>query len=148
MRKKIFGLEKVLDFRYEMEKVRKAEFAAARHEFDQARQRLHHEEERIDRIGTEFMDRQLEGICAVELQMYSDFFRKKESDIKAQRKQVTALDQTVVEKREILVDASRDKKVLEELKKKKIKAFKQDMEDKERAFLDELALRNGGNSAG
>jgi flagellar FliJ protein len=147
MRKKIFGLEKVLDFRNEMEKVRKAEFAMARHEFEQAHERLHREEERIDRLGTEFMDRQLEGISAMELRLYSDFFRKKESDIKAQRQVVTALDVTVTEKREILVDASRDKKVLEELKKKKIKAFKQDMDEKERAFLDELALRNGGNSA-
>jgi flagellar FliJ protein len=122
MRKKIFGLE-------------------------QAHERLRREEERIDRLGSEFMDRQLEGISAVELRLYSDFFRKKESDIKAQRQVVTALDVTVTEKREILVDASRDKKVLEELKKKKIKAFKQDMDEKERAFLDELALRNGGKSA-
>lgn len=147
MRKNIFGLQKVLDFRGEMEKVRKAEFAAARHEFEQASERLRREEERIDRIGTEFMDRQLEGISAVELHMYSDYFRKKETDIKAQRQEVTALDLNVLEKREILVDASRDRKVLEELKKKKIKAFKTEMDEKERAFLDELALRKGGNSA-
>ena len=147
MHKKVFRLEKVLDFRHEMEKVCKSEFATARHEYDQAMEQLQHEEERIDRVGTEFMDRQLEGIRAVELQMYSDYFSKKESDIKAQRQLVTDLDQTLMEKREILIDASRDKKVLEELKKKKFKAFKQDMADKERAFLDELALRNGGNSA-
>jgi flagellar FliJ protein len=148
MRKKIFGLEKVLDFRNEMEKLRKAEFAAARNEFEQAHKLLRSEEERIDRLGMEFMDRQIEGISAMELLMYSDFFRKKDSDIKAQRQAVTALDQTVTEKREILVDASRDKKVLEELKKKKFKAFDKEMDDKERAFLDELALRKGGNSAG
>jgi flagellar FliJ protein len=50
----------------------------------------------------------------------------------------------VSEKREILLEAAMDKKVLEGLKEKKLKAHQRDLAEKERAFLDELALRPGG----
>ncbi|HET6419106.1 MAG TPA: flagellar export protein FliJ [Geobacteraceae bacterium] len=144
MRKKIFGLEQVLNYRKEVEKARKLEFAAARDEFEQARDRLRREEEKIDLLNMEFMDRQLEGICAMELRMYADFFRKKESDIRMQRQNVTNLNLEVNEKREVLLEAAVDKKVLEELKTKKIKAHERNLADRERDFLDELALRKMG----
>jgi flagellar FliJ protein len=144
MRKNIFRLEQVLNFRKEVEKARKLEFAAAKNEFEQARDRLSREEEKIDLLNTEFMDRQIEGICAMELQMYADFFRKKESDIKSQRQKVTGLNMELTAKREILLEAAVDKKVLEELKAKKVKAHEQNLAGRERDFLDELALRNGG----
>ncbi len=143
MRKNIFGLEQVLNFRKEVEKARKLEFAAARNAFEQARDRLSREEEKIDRLNMEFLDRQMAGICAMELQMYSDFFSKKDTEIKLQRQKVTNLNLEVSAKREILLEAAVDKKVLEELKKKKLKAHEQDLADRERDFLDELALRKG-----
>ncbi len=143
MRKNIFGLEQVLNYRKEVEKARKLDFAAAKNECDQAHERLRHEEEMVDLLNLEFMDRQLEGISAMELQMYADFFRKKESDIKFQRQNVTILDQEVTAKREILLEAAIDKKVLEELKAKKIRAHERHLADRERDFLDELALRKG-----
>jgi flagellar FliJ protein len=146
MRKKIFGLEQVLNFRKEVEKVRKMEFAAAKRDFETAHDRLRSEEEKIDRMNTEFMDRQLTGIGAVELQMYSDYFMKKRADIKTHRNTVSSLDMNVAEKREILLEAAIDKKVLEELKEKKMRAHMQNLAEKDRAFLDELALRKGGNT--
>lgn len=146
MRKNIFGLEHVLNFRKEVEKVRKMEFAAAKREFETAQDRLRGEEEKMDRVNTEFMDRQLAGMCAIELQMYSNFFNKKSADIKSQRHNVNNLNQNVSEKREVLLEAAVDKKVLEGLKEKKMKAHERDQAEKERAFLDELALRPGGES--
>ncbi len=140
MRKNIFGLEQVLNYRKEVEKARKQDFADAKNEFDQAHARLRREEEKIDLLNLEFMDRQIEGICAMELQMYADYFRKKESDIKFQRQNVTNLNLEVTAKREILLEAAVDKKVLEELKAKKIRAHKQNLAETEREFLDELAL--------
>ncbi len=147
MRKNIFRLEQVLNFRKEVEKTRKLEFAAAKNEFDQARDRLSREEQKMDHLNIEFMGRQMEGICAMELRMYADFFRKKESDIKFQRQKVTSLDMELTAKREILLEAAVDKKVLEELKAKTIKEHERNVAERERNFLDELALRNGGRGA-
>ena len=87
----------------------------------------------------------LKGIYAIEMQMYADFFRKKENDIKAQRNIVTILDEQLGEKRELLLDAAKEKKVLEGLKEKKFMAHNKTMAAKERAFLDEVALRKGRN---
>jgi len=50
----------------------------------------------------------------------------------------------MVEKQDDLIAAARDKKMMEELKKKKIKAHKKVLADKEQNFLDEIALRTRG----
>lgn len=144
MKKKIFGLEQVLTFRKEVEKMHTLEFAAAKQEFELADKLLRREEENLDRLNLEYMDRQLEGIYAIEMQLYADFFRKKESDIKAQRNAVNSLDEKVAEKREILLDTAKEKKVLEGLKEKKHKAHNKIISNNERVFLDEVALRKGG----
>jgi flagellar FliJ protein len=145
MQKKIFGLEQVLTFRKEVEKIHTLEFTAAKHEFELADELLRREEEHLDRLNLEYMDRQLEGIYAIEMQLYADFFRKKESDLKAQRVAVNSLDEVVAEKREILLDTTKEKKVLEGLKDKKHKAYNKIITNKERVFLDEVALRKGSN---
>jgi flagellar FliJ protein len=51
----------------------------------------------------------------------------------------------MAEKREVLVEAAIDKKVLETLKEKKVQAHKRDLLDKERIFLEEIALRKNGH---
>ena len=145
MKKKIFALEQVLAFRKEVENTQKLEFAVAKREFEQADDLLRRDEEHMDRLDVEYMDRQLEGIYAIEMQLYADFFRKKESDIKAQRNIVTILDEQLGEKRELLLDAAKEKKVLEGLKEKKFMAHNKTIAEKERAFLDEVALRNGSH---
>src|ERR1039457_5146842 len=91
MAKMIFGLEKVLMYRKEMEKVRKSEFNSAQQEFDGACERLDFEENRVDRLNSELQDRQREGITAMELQLYADFFRRKTVDIKLHRMETANL---------------------------------------------------------
>ena len=77
MHKKAFRLDQVLNYRKEMEKVRKLEFAEAKEELENANSRLKSEEEAVERLDSEFIGRQQEGITGLELQMYSVFFRKK-----------------------------------------------------------------------
>lgn len=144
MQKNVFTLERVLSFRREAEKLRKLEFATAKREYELAEDRLRREEEQMENLNLEFMSRQIEGICAQELQLYADFFQKKSQDILCQREVVSRLDEDVVEKRKNLVEAAKDKKIMEELKSKKIKAHEKALAEKEQGFLDEIALRNRG----
>ncbi len=144
MQQKVFTLERVLHFRRETEKLRKLDFVTARKEFELAKDRLRREEEEMERLNLEFMTKQIEGISALELQLYSDFFLKKSQDILCQREEVTTLDQTMVEKQDDLIAAATDKKMMEELKKKKIKAHEKVVAEKEQGFLDEIALRTKG----
>jgi flagellar FliJ protein len=144
MQQKVFSLERVLRFRTETEKLRKLDYAAAKEEFEQAEMCLRREEEAMEKLNLEFMTKQIEGISALELQLYSDFFQKKSQDILCQREEVCTLDLAMVEKQEDLIAAATDKKIMEELKKKKIRAHEKVLADKEQGFLDEVALRNRG----
>jgi len=147
MRRNVFNLERVLHFRRETEKLRKMELALAKREHELAEDRLRREEEAIEKLNLEFMNRQIEGISAFEMQLYSDFFRKKKVDILQQRDQVTELDRKVVEKKDHLVEAATEKKIMEQLKQKRIETHEKEIAVKEQAFLDEIALRRRGSQA-
>lgn len=141
MKRNVFTLERVLHYRRETEKLRKQEFALAKREYELAEERLRREEESVEKLNLEFMKRQIDGIGAMELQLYADFFRKKKKDILEQRENVTVLDRKQEEKNSCLVEAATDKKIMEELKKKKIEAHEKALAVKEQAFLDEIALQ-------
>ncbi len=145
MGKMIFGLEQVLMYRKEIEKVCKMEFRTAQQEFDGACERLNNEENGVDRLNSELLDRQREGITAMEMQIYADFYRRKIVDINKHRMETAALNERMSEKRDILVEAAKEKKVLETLKEKKVLAHKLEMNNKEQIFLEEIALRKKGN---
>lgn len=141
MARKGFALEQVLNYRRELENICTLEYVLARGEFEEACERLISEENRVCRINTEFLDRQREGIAARDLQIYADFFLRKNTSIKQQRREADSLNRTMTEKQDILVEAAREKKVLETLKEKKVLAYKRELAEKERVFLDEIALR-------
>jgi len=141
MRNKGFKLDQVLNYRREMEKVRKVEFAEARQELEDASTLLKSEEEKVSRLDSEFNDRQQEGITAQELQMYSSFFRRKSLDIKNQRTNVGLLGHEVTRKRETLIDASKGKKMLESLEKKSAMEMQRKIAEKEKNVMEEIAIR-------
>ncbi|MBI5485259.1 MAG: flagellar export protein FliJ [Deltaproteobacteria bacterium] len=144
MGKKAFALDQVLNYRSEVEKVCRLEFASAKQRFEGACARLEDDENSVSLLDSEFLDRQWAGMPATELQMYSDFFQRKKNDLMQQRQQVDLLNSKMTEQREVLIDAARDKKVLENLKDKKVKAHARELLDKERIFLEELSLQKRG----
>ena len=141
MRKKGFKLGQVLNYRKEVEKVRKQEFAKARQELDDASDQLQREEDNVERLNSEFMDRQQAGITASELQIYSSFFSKKSVDIKNQRTNVGLLNHEVSRRRETLLDASKGKKMLETLEKKSTQSVRREIAEKENGLMEEIAIR-------
>jgi len=138
-----FHLQQVLNYRKEIEKSRKLEFATAKQEFESAADLLKRHEDEADRARVDYNTKQATGITASELQLYADFFQRKTVDIQYQRLQVDHLDQQVTEKRETLMEAAKDKKALELLKEKQQLAFRREIAEKERAFLEELAIQKG-----
>lgn len=144
MTKGKFKLDQVLNLRQEVEKVRQIEFMAARGELELAEEHLRREEQKAEELAREIMVKQQDGILAVELQLYADFSRRKKNDIEKQRETVSTLDRRVAEKRETLLTASKDKKVLESFKEKRVTAHRQELAGKEREFMDEISIQNSG----
>ena len=139
-----FKLEKVLNYRCEMEKMRKQEFASAKLDFEHADDRLRREKERVENLSEEFCHRQGELESIQEIRMYVDFFARKRVDIKSQKERLDQLGNIVNDRRAFLLDATKDKKVLESLKEQKAKEFKLMMEQKEQTFMDEISIQKMG----
>ncbi len=144
MGKKNFRLETVLRYRKEMEKVRRLEFVEAEQRLEVASRELRRAEEEAERLSTEFVDRQQEGITGLDLHIYSFFFQSKNADIKNRRQNISVLHNEVSERRETLIEAAKGKKVLESLEKKSSMAHKREMAEKEKALMEEIALRSRG----
>jgi len=142
--KKGFELHQVLNYRTDLERLRKQEFAAARQDLDQASDKLEQQRNEAATLARDFAERNGQLNSVVELQLYADFFTRKREEIKEQQERVTALDRILEDRRDDLVQATKDKKVLEALKEKKMQAFRQEMQRKERDFLDETAVQKKG----
>ena len=138
---KIFELEQVLVYRREMEKLRKQEFATAKHGLEQANQELEREEKLVEILTQEFQLCQQDIGCIDDMRMYSVFFARKREEIKRQKERIELLEQIMAEKRSDLMEASKEKKVLESLKEKKAAEYRQEIATKERNFLDEISIQ-------
>lgn len=139
-----FRLEQVLKFRKEVEKIQQLELLAARQRHEMVTDRLNYEEKAIDELDREFSQRQMEGIQAGDLQLFGDYRLRKRSEINRIKEELPALEQEVQEKRESLIAASKEKKVLEIFKQKKLHALKVELLEKERNFMDEVAIQGRG----
>jgi flagellar FliJ protein len=138
---KKFELEQVLNYRCEIEKVRKLDFVSAKLELEHANAVLDQHESHVDELTKEFCTRQTELNSVEEIRRYADFFARKREDIKNQKERIDLLGNVMSDRRDDLLDATRDKKVLESLKEKKAREFRLEMAQKERAFLDEISIQ-------
>jgi flagellar FliJ protein len=138
---KKFELEQVLNYRREIEKVRKQDFVCAKHDFEYANDILNQHESHAAELSNEFCTRQAELSSIEEMRRYADFFAHKREVIKNQKERIDLLGSVMSDKRADLLDATRDKKVLESLKEKKLREIKLEMAQKERSFLDEIAVQ-------
>jgi flagellar protein FliJ len=139
-----FRLEQVLKFRKEVEKMHQLELAAAKHQHDCARERLKDEKIAMETLEQEFSQRQMEGIAAMDLQLYGDFTMRKTQEIQAIKDSLPVLEKVVQERRDSLMVAAKEKKALEVFKEKKLRDLRREQLNRERAFLDEVAIQSRG----
>lgn len=144
---KPFELEQVLKYRTEVERIRTQEFAAARQDYEHANDLLRIEEERMQDLSCEYRNRQQELKCIEDIRLYAHYFTRKRNDINNQKEQADKLGCVMDERRDILLDAAKDKKVLESLKEKKAKEFRVMMDQKEQSFMDEISVQKKGRVA-
>ena len=136
-----FELEQVLKYRLEMERLKKQEFAVAKQGFEHAHEQLNREEALARDLSREFSHRQGDLASIEEMRRYADFFARKRVEIKAKKEKVDQLGRVMNEQREVLLDATKNKKALESLKEKKASEFRLAMDQKEQSFMDEISIQ-------
>jgi len=142
--KKQFELQPVLNYRAELEKLRKQEFALAKQDLDAAADKLEQEKSEAAQLAEEFSKRQQEINSIYEMQLYADFFARKREEMKEQQRRIEALDRVLEDRREDLVQATKEKKVMERLKEKQKEEFRKEQAYKEGLLLDEIATQKKG----
>ncbi len=142
--KKSFQLHQVLNYRADVERMKKEEFAVARQELDTAVDHLVREQNELEALSINFKERQGNISSIAELRMYSDFFARKKEELKDRQEMVEMLDRVLEERRGELVVATKEKKVLETLKEKKDTEFRRQQNLKEREFMDEISVQKKG----
>lgn len=142
---KPFELEQVLKYRHEVERMRKNEFAAAKQELEQASDELKQQEAEADKVSRQFYEQHADMNSIEEIRRYSDFFARKREDIKRKQEQLEELERIMDDRREVLLDATKEKKVLESLKERKKLERKKEADQKEQAFMDEIAIQKQGD---
>ena len=142
-----FRLEQVLTYRCDIEKLRLQDFAQAKQALEHASDSLHRAKEHVGGVSEEFCSRQAELENIDDVRMYADFFARKREEFRQQQEQVDLLNSEMHQRRDDLLDATKDKKVLESLKQKHEQEFRELMARREQAFLDEISIFKKKESA-
>lgn len=142
--KKRFEMHQVLSYRTELEKLRKQDFAAAKQDLDAASDHLAQGRQEAEELAKEFSGRQEQIDTVFEMQLYADFFARKREEIKEQQRRVETLDRVLEGRRDELIQATKEKKVMERLKEKQEEAFRREQAYKEGLLLDEIATQKKG----
>lgn len=142
--KKRFDMHQILNYRVELERLCKQEFALAKQNLESASELLVQERRSAEQLASEFVAKQDRINSVVEMQLYADFFARKREDLKEHQRRVEMLDRVLEDHRTELQQATKEKKVMERLKEKQEAAFRKEQSHKEGLLLDELSVQKKG----
>lgn len=136
-----FRLEKVLFHRRSLESSAQQELMAVVQNEQKLQQELTSAQERLRISEEEFEKQKQDGLTCQELILYQEYFQHQFSLMTELQKSWEGARSEVNVKREALVTASKNKKLLEKLKEKKREEFNRELLQKENNFLDETAIQ-------
>jgi flagellar FliJ protein len=139
MKKFRFRLQKVMEYKEEIEKQRKLDLS-------KAKQRLYDEEEKLKRL--QYQDSayrkqiqekgKAERIDPREMDLYYQYLKALHVQMKHQNGCIIEAKEVMEEKRKILLEATKERKILEKLKEKKHVEYNSDTARRERFVLDDV----------
>ncbi|MEW6379319.1 MAG: flagellar export protein FliJ [bacterium] len=140
---KRFHLQSVLEYRQSLEE-------EAQREFSELQSNLVREVELGSRIQGQiaawqekFRGRQHQSIYSAEIDLYQKFLSFLTDEAARQREKIRSLELAVEEKRQILLEARKEKKIMDRLKEKTLSLWEKEMLKEEQKTLDERAIRRG-----
>jgi len=139
MKKFRFRLQKVMEYKEEIEKQRKLELS-------KAKQRVYDEEEKLKRLQRRdsVCRKQIqekgtaERIDPREMNLYYQYLKVLHVQMKHQNGCILEAKEVMEEKRKILLEATKERKILEKLKEKKHVEYNLDIARRERFVLDDV----------
>ena len=137
---KPFSLETVLKYRKRLEDIAKNRLHEAQTAMQRVRERLETEEQLYAELMATVDRRQFEGIDILDLIRYEEQIQFSKNRITAIRKTLEEKTARFVEERDNLIKRSKERKVMDKLKTKQNQAWREHLDKKEAAMLDEIAV--------
>jgi flagellar FliJ protein len=134
-------LEAVLRQRKRREEEVQEKFIEMKRDLSRAEDQLLHLHKEFEAALKELAEEQVKGIAPGELDLYYRFIKQQYDRLEERRKVVRQLSDQCEKKRQDLLEATREKKVVEKIEEKRKDVYLKDLEKKERDLLDELAGR-------
>jgi len=135
-----FSLEPVLRHRKLIEEELQKDMAATKRLLLSEKDKLLSLEKTKNRCLRELQEKQVKGIRALDISLYSNFIGQVTIQITAQRKRVMGVERNLAKKRKKLVQAMKERKTVDQLKKNRLMTYEQDVRRKEQKWIDEIAL--------
>jgi len=136
-----FNLQVLLDYRKRIEEGLQIELSQIQRKLKKEKQSLTAYQREKRYYEEELVEREEKEINVSEALLYRDYLRGMRIRIKEQRDVVAKIKGDLDEKQNELLNATKKRKVLEKVKEKEWKRFKENIEKRERILIDEIGMR-------
>lgn len=133
-----FKLETVLKVKIRVEELRKKELQLAQSQRDQAYKQLQQRQTEVSQTLNNFREDLMQRIDVRQAVNYDRFLQWLNKQVELAMAHLEQCELQVTEARNKLVEAAKEKQILEKLKEKAYEAFKLEEQRLENQFLDEL----------
>lgn len=136
---KYFQLQSVLDYRQVLVDRAQQELAEVQKQEKELLDEIELEKTAIQDLSTELESHKKQGINSQELLLYESCIRGKINFLNQYKKRLQEVRNDLLNKREKLLEASKEKKVLEKLKERRMEDHNQEVKRQETLMLNEIA---------
>ena len=139
-----FSLETVLTHRKHVEDALHKELTQIQNGLLKAEQNLARLDRSITENLAEVQEKQKNGASVIDITLYDNYINLMVQERGRQTQRIHRMEHRLIQKRDALVEAMKERKILERLKEKEFEAYQKELERKERIFMSEIAI-NGFN---
>lgn len=136
----VFNLQSVLDARKVFEEKILREFAEKKRELEKEVESLLHMRKRRESAVVQLKGLKDQGVMAADVTMYFNYINRLVQQESMQEDIIHQMEKQVEMKRQELIEAVKDRKVMESLKERKWEEYYQKVSSTERKLLDEMAI--------
>jgi len=139
-----FKLQPVLEHRQKKEDIFKKELAEVKKRFESEKLLLEELKQKLFDLQSELREKQKSSFEISDIAAYSSYIDRVEGEIELKIIKLTEIAEDVKKAQKRLLEASKDKKILEKLHERKYEEFQKELERIEQGLIDELAtIRHG-----
>ena len=135
-----FSLEPVLKYRKLLEEDIQKDFAVLKRQLLDEKVRLSNFEQVRDRFSGELQQKQVKSISVSDILLYTDYLQEVSREIGKQSEKILEAEKRVDQKREELVGAMKNRKIIDRLREKGLKTHVQEVSKKEQDLMNEVAV--------